>query len=181
MAKLTIIVGMGGSGKSHLCDEITSSQNAFSFKDATLTNCDRRRAGYDCLGEIVARLLLRNENCVMDEAHLTNEDFRRTFKSFCGEFLKGVEQEWVFFENDALGCINTVYSEVTTKSRVECSRFESLANQIPNYKVPEPGSYPGYAKPRPVFQQSSPHFHREADVLEWLHSEIKRLESERCR
>jgi len=92
MARLIVIVGMGGSGKSTLCREIASSRKAIPFQDATLANGDRRRAGYDCLGEIVARLLRRNQDCVMDESHLTVPEFRNIFRAFCDDFLSGVEQ-----------------------------------------------------------------------------------------
>src|SRR4051812_13436304 len=105
MAKLTIIVGIAGSGKSWLCDEIArqGATQVHIFKDATLTEGnDDRRAGHGSLGEMVARLLGRSEDCVMDESHLTHAKFRLSFREFCDTFLVGVEQSWIFFEADLL-------------------------------------------------------------------------------
>lgn len=174
MAKLTIIVGMGGSGKSHLCQEIATSQNAHAFDDATLVVDDDTRAGFKCLGEIVARLL-SNHDCVMDEPHLTNEEFRAKFKSFCDEFLAGVEQEWIFFDYDPLACINNVFEDI--RNGVKCEkigRLESIVNQIVEYKVPAAGDYPGYESPRPVIKPPNQRFYFMEDALMWLHEEIRK-------
>ena len=177
MAKLIIIVGMGGSGKSHLCDEIAKERGSALFKDATLTKNDWRRAGHDCLGEMVARLLGRDEDCVMDEAHLTDANFRNAFKDFCNTFLTGVEQEWIFFEHDVLACINNVFHDAQTTRRDEPSRLKSLGNQVDSYKIPLPHEFPGYTQPRPVFKQPNAKFAHEADAREWLRGEIERLEA----
>lgn len=180
MAKLTIIVGMGGSGKSHLCAEIAKNSNAKAFEDATLTKDDFRRAGRDCLGEMVARLLGRQEDCVMDESHLTVTGFRNKFKSFCDEFLNGVEQEWIFFEHNVVACINNVFYDSQKKGR-EPSRLKALKGQIEHYKeVPLPGAFPGHRELRPVYRQESPRFGQEADALSWLHGEIARLKQVEC-
>ena len=169
MAKLTIIVGMGGSGKPLLCSEITDASKACKFTDATLTNNDRRRAGYDCLGEMIARLLGRGQDCVMDESHLTVPTFRDTFRNFCDEFLKGVEQEWIFFERNVVACVNNVFHDWQNK-RTEPSRLEALENQIKVYQVPRAGEFPGYQQPRPVYRQQSPKFKtsEEGQALIWL-------------
>ena len=138
MATLTIIVGMAGSGKSSLCDEIARQSDGpvHIFKDATLTHDDKRRAGHGCLGEMVARLLGCSENCVMDEGHLTDPKFRRLFKEFCDKFLVGVSQEWIFFNADVLACINNVFHDAETNGRKELSRYTALNNQMAVYEPP---------------------------------------------
>ncbi len=182
MAKLTIIVGIAGSGKSALCKEIAENRNIKAFGDGTLTNSDRRRAGFDCLGELVARLLGRDEDCVMDESHLCMPTFRDTLRSFCNEFLNGVGQEWIFFDRDVLGCINNVYHDmyVQVKKREFLSRLRALVGQSGAYAVPTPGEIPGYQSPQPVYRQKTPRFTDEQEALGWVHGEIARLAIEDC-
>lgn len=156
--------------------EISKKSNAKMFEDATLTeNNDRKRAGFDCLGEIVARLLGCHENCVMDEAHLTNPTFREMFRAFCNEFLKGVEQEWIFFEANVVACINNIYHDWHMNGREELSRLKSLADQIKVYSVPPDGQFPGHEKPRLVRPQECPKFEdsQKEEALEWLYGKIK--------
>lgn len=156
-----------------LCDEIAKKSNAAAFKDATLvTEGDHhRRAGHDRLGELVARLLGFQQDCVMDEAHLVNADFRGEFKDFCDRFLQGVEQKWIFFEHNVVTCINNVYHDwEITGTRKEVSRRRSLANQIKEYEVPPAGNFPGHQGPRKIVWQEPPKFKdcEEAAALSWL-------------
>ncbi len=170
---------MGGSGKSHLCHQIASrGDNIAAFHDATLTSTDPKRAGYGCLGEMVARLLSRSEDCVMDESHLTVYAFREKFREFCDEFLRGVEQEWIFFQNDVIGCINNLYCDFQN-GRKELSRLEAVLGQSKVYVLPEPHTFPGYEAPRPVFKQQEPRFTSKEESLEWLQSNIAILKKER--
>jgi hypothetical protein len=164
---------MGGSGKSMLCDEIATTSNATAFTDATLVpeGDHDRRAGHRCLGELVARLLGFQQDCVMDEPHLVNADFRNKFRDFCDTFLKGVEQEWIFFEHNVVACINNIYDDCeNTRTRKDVRRLQSLANQINEYKVPPAGGFPGHHEPRKVYRQSSPTFKdcEEEAALSWL-------------
>jgi hypothetical protein len=174
VAKLTIIVGVGGSGKTTYCHELASERNATPFTDGTLAHSDRRRAGFGCLGEMVARLLRNKEDCVMDESHLTHTAFRETFKKFCDEFLAGVEQEWIFYENDVLACINNVYYDYHVNGRTGVSRLKAVENQGSVYVVPPAGTYPGHHQARPVYRQPSPQFDDKQEALAWLQGEIAR-------
>lgn len=176
MARLTIIVGMGGSGKSKLCLEIAKKSNAIAFKDATLTFNDHRRAGHECLGELVARLLGSQQNCVMDEPHLVNSDFRCEFRDFCERFLDVVEQEWIFFESDVVSCIDNVYDDWEKGRRTDIGRFKSLANQIEVYKVPPPDTFPGHQNPRKVYRRPRPKFKDDEveTAISWLKSMAKK-------
>jgi hypothetical protein len=164
---------MGGSGKTHFCKEIEANHRAKAFSDATLTSDDHRRAGFDTLGEMVARLVGRKEDCVMDESHLTVASFRDKFKRFCDEFLCGIEQKWFFFERDILACINNVYHD-SQRGRESLGRLEALLNQSRIYQVPAAGSYPGFEKAVPVFKQSSPRFPTLQEAEQWLKSQVTR-------
>jgi len=177
VAKLTVIVGIAGSGKSSLCADLAQVRNVKVFEDATLVNSDRRRAGYDCLGELVARLLGCKEDCIMEESHLTMEQFRNTFKKFCDEHLRGVTQDWIFFKNDPVRCINNVFHDmyVEIKERDHSSRLRALLGQIEGYVVPAKGEFPGHDLPRDVFQLESPTFTEKHEALDWLRKEISRL------
>ena len=170
MPKLTIIVGMGGSGKSRLCNEIAerSTPRPVVFSDATLTNTDERRAGHGCLGEMVARLLGRSEDCVMDESHLIVPCFREHFRNFCGTFLPQVELDWIFFEADVLACINNTYADAQKNGRRELSRYKALDNQRKVYDVPNEQDWPGRTV-RPVYKCNNPEFSTEAEAVCWLH------------
>jgi hypothetical protein len=179
MTKLTIIVGMAGSGKSWLCDDIDkqSTSPVSIFKDATLTYNDERRAGHNCLGEMVARLVGRSEDCVMDEAHLTVPDFRQSFKRFCDEFLPDVEQRWNFFDSNTLACINNLYHDAETKGRDQLSRYEALDSQRVIYEVPTNRSeWPGFTSHK--VHQCGSQFENEAEAINWLQEKIKGLGGE---
>lgn len=183
MAKLTIIVGIAGSGKSALRKEIAGNRNIKGFGDGTLVKCEPRRAGFDCLGEMVARLLGRQEDCVMDESHLTMRHFRDLFKEFCDQYLPGVQQEWIFFERNVIACINNIYHDmyVRVKERDLLSRLKALKCQgkPKAYEVPAAGEYPGHQAPHPVYRQESPKFTDEQEAMHWLQGEITRLGEER--
>lgn len=169
---------MAGSGKSSLCDQIErdSKSSVNTFKDATLTHDDRRRAGHGCLGEMVARLLGRSEDCVMDEGHLTDPGFRDLFKAFCDEFLDGVEKTWIFYSADTLSCVNNVFHDATTQGRVELSRYKALNNQRLVYQPPSEADWPG-RELREVYRSEKPQFTNEHDAVGWLESEISRIQA----
>ncbi|WP_435005208.1 AAA family ATPase [Tundrisphaera lichenicola] len=175
MAKLIIIVGVGGSGKTTYGKSLAEERYATAFIDGTLAEGDARRAGFRCLGEMVARLLGRGEDCVMDESHLTHPGFRETFKDFCDQFLAGVDQEWIFFENDILACINNVYFDQNkAKPRIGLPRLKAVQDQGRHYEVPPPGIYPGHHQARSVYQQPSPQFNDILKAQTWLQAEIER-------
>lgn len=177
MPKLTVIVGMAGSGKSCLCNEIAtrSTPATPAFKDGTLTNTNERRAGHECLGEIIARLLGCGEDCVMDEAHLTDPSFRASFIRFCETFLPKIELEWRFFEADVVACINNVYRDAQNGRRQLC-RYKALDAQRKLYSVPDEAALPGRTV-HSVYQCESPRFSpsEESDAIQWLQSEIAQL------
>lgn len=177
MAKLTIIVGMAGSGKSHFCEKYAKEHNAKAFLDGTLANKDEKRAGFDCLGEIVARLLGRNEDCVMDESHLCMKSFRGKFKAFCDEFLPEVEQEWIFFEKNTLASINNIFHDFQ-KGRTSSSRLEAILGQSNGYTVPAREEYPGTRQPEPAYQRPSPRFTNEEEAVRWVKETFAKLKAE---
>lgn len=174
MAKLTIIVGMAGSGKSHFCEEYAKQHSAKAFFDGTLANKDEKRAGFNCLGEIVACLLGRNEDCVMDESHLCMKPFRDNFKAFCDEFLPEIEQEWIFFEKNTLASINNIFHDFQ-EGRQSPSRLEALLGQNNGYTVPARDEFPGEREPVPAYQRPSPRFTDEGEALKWVQDTFQKL------
>ncbi len=147
-------------------------------QDATLTQGDdRRRAGYDSLGEMVARLLGRHEDCVMDESHLTVPDFRDTFRNFAMSFLERRRAGVDSFEHNIVACINNVFHDSQVNGRIGLGRLEALENQRKVYAVPLPvtsqdtDSHDWYTGKNP---QSSTIVRRRRGV-KWLHDEIIRL------
>ena len=177
MPKLTIIVGMGGSGKTTHCEKLGKERNCPYFSDATLADGNERRAGHRSLGEIVARLLSGERECVMDEAHLTDSEFRKSFERFLREFLPGVEQEWIFIAKDTLACINNIYLDLQKgKRNDDRCRLQSVRNQIRNYTAPKPGDYPGYQQLHPVHSRPGGKFTSEREALAWLDDKIASYE-----
>lgn len=172
-AKLTVIVGTAGSGKTTLLKKIVrENAGVYGFSDATLASCDRKRAGFKCLGEIVARLLGEQVHCVIDESHLTVASFRDLFKRFCDELLTDVEVEWIFIKNDTLACINNVYSDYITGRRDEHSRYRALLEQSQQYSPPTDGEWPN-SKIIEVEEQDDPRFTDEGSALAWLNEMVK--------
>lgn len=178
MAKLTIIVGVGASGKSTLCRQLAEDTEALPFEDATLTKPDHKRAGFECLGEIVARLMVEKRDCVMDESHLVDPKFRKIFKEFCDTFLKGVDQEWLFFKNNPLACINNLEHDADVGDREHLSRFEAVKRQCKSYEVPPPAEWPGFKELETVCHHDDPKFTTENAAYAWLDEQIDKLSEE---
>lgn len=176
MAQLTIVVGMAASGKTTYCRRLSRQTGAALFQDATLTRTDRRRAGFECLGELVARLVGRKEDCVIDESHLTTPAFRDLFRQFCDEFLPEIDQKWVFFEKDVLACINNLRHD-QQQGRDDLARFIALYHQRRDYSVPSPQEFPGFEL-LPVWQGAS-YFTVESKGVAWLDAQVraKRLQA----
>ncbi|WP_125199130.1 hypothetical protein [Guyparkeria sp. SCN-R1] len=182
MAKLTIIVGVGASGKSTLRKQICEKTGARGFEDGTAVprGNDRRRAGHRALPELVARLLGPSaQDCVLDESHLVHERFRKEFQRFCDKHLPGVEQEWIFFNNDLAACASNAYFDAMNHGRKDASRFRSILGQSKKYVVPEVGSYPGHDQVLSVYQQEKPQFRtgEEEKARKWLKAAIKAVEN----
>ena len=185
MPKLTIIVGMAGSGKSHLLSEISKSGGVpmeNCFPDATLAQENKHRAGFKRLPEIVARLLGNNEDCVMDEAHLADPEFQRYFRGFMDEFLRDVDQHWIFFKHDVVACINNLYRDAERGVHTGYDRFKALDNQRKVYRVPGKAEWSGESGVTtieflPVHNSVNSRFAQadKTDAIDWLQSEIKRL------
>ena len=104
MPRVTIIVGLCGSGKSHLAKQL-QSQGAVcldeSFKGVRFSADTGvlSRGKFDTL----VRLLRDGHDCAYTDAMLMSEATRRQFEPWLKELdaLPGVTVEWVFFENDA--------------------------------------------------------------------------------
>ncbi len=111
-------------------------------EDTTLILMDRgdhERVGYGKFTEVVARLLGKGENCVVEESHLTTTSFRKEFVRFCDLFLPNIKKDWVFFESDPLRCLNNVYHDfkvATNREYQHKSRIEAVLNQVEQYEIP---------------------------------------------
>ena len=181
MAKLTIIVGPGGSGKSTYGKELSQKEGVVFSEDATLVSMGKneQRAGFGKFTEIVARLLGSGKDCIIEESHLLDPEFRKLFVSFCDELLPGVDRHWVFFEHNPLGCINNVYHDADPQQgRVERdhdSRFEAVLNQIKNYQVPDPSELAGDTMETQPVSCTKAHFGCLDDAKGWLENEVSQV------
>lgn len=179
IATLTIIVGVGGSGKTNLAQKLSRERSEPYFADATLVNNEnlKQRAGYGKLTEVVAILLGQNKSCIIDESFLTNKAFRDDFIKFCSYYLPNVKQEWIFFQNERLKCINNLYYDAfeapQEKRRNEDSRFKAVYGQIQEYEVPNPQNFPyKMLAPKPVHSCKNPKFHTEKEAINWLKRKV---------
>lgn len=177
MAKLFIIVGMAGSGKTYAANELARNEKIRNvFPDATNVDCcDKKRAGINSLGEIVARLK-RGENCVMDEAHLTNDEFRKHFITFCNTFLGEIDISWIVFELNKLNCINNLKHDFDHHNRKDKGRLESFKNQAENYSsdsVKKELESMGFQVETRAVTSSNVFFNDLEKAMKWLDDAIK--------
>jgi len=165
MTKLTIIVGMPGSGKTTLGRELAHPEHQFS--DVT-SRGKKKDFGPGGMGELIARLA-RGEDCVADSAEFTVPKYRDTFRSFLNEFLPEVKLEWIFFENDRVACLNNLIRDLnSTRHRPE--RLNFLKIETNSYRLPD--AEWGDFIVRPVYAGDSQMFSDEKSAFRFLDQKI---------
>ena len=165
--KLTIIVGVGGSGKTHFGRKLAETEDVqYFFDDFTVPHPDRRRAGFKGLGETIFRLQ-QGVDCIVDESHLTVTGFREDFREFLNQFLPDVEQRWIFFERNVLASINNAYDAYHNQNRRDLGRLKAIYGQLIAYTVPPFHGYPGYQIEK-CYKGGVQHFIDEPIAHDWL-------------
>ncbi len=166
MTKLTIIVGMAGSGKTTLCRQLADPEHQFS----DVANPELgRRLGRRGVGELVARLA-RGEDCVVDAPNLAIPENRDRFRDFFEEFLPDVEVKWIFFEKDVVACVNNLERDLMAK-RDQLSRLETFRDHARRYRLPDESW--GDFELRPVYKDDSPKFADEEAALRFVDEQIR--------
>ncbi len=91
--KVTIIVGLPGSGKSYYGRRLALSRHCRFIDDVSKS--------YNTLQDIID-MLLQYKECVIADPQLCKEKARQAAQRAFDKF--GIESEWVFFTNDPRKC-----------------------------------------------------------------------------
>lgn len=123
MPKVVLVVGLPGSGKTHLAIEIAAQRGCMLFDDISAEEGD---------GDLPAlyKALAEGKDCVLTDPFLCIPDHRTK----CQMMLSQHELEWIFFENDKEQCIVNAEARRKVDGRYvlgSIHRFSSL------YKIPE--------------------------------------------
>ena len=143
MARLTVIVGLAGSGKSHLTNEIAAEKGIPAFHDFLARNL----IPYVTLSEGFCSLLIAlhaGKDCVANEVCLVHADKWAAFiKLMDMIFEKTVTINPIFFENTPAQCVANVDADNVKPNKK--GRLEGIAYYTQAYSIPDG------AETRPVY------------------------------
>lgn len=93
MAKVTFLLGLAGSGKSYLAEELRQREGALIFEGiAASQNADLFRC--------MVQSLMRGSYCVVEEIAFCRPQKREEVEQILRSEVPGIEIEWLCFEND---------------------------------------------------------------------------------
>lgn len=145
MAKLTVIVGLPGSGKTETIkrDFPTAQYSADDFmanshSDSPNFNASRK---YDKLVEV----LKSNKDCVVSDITFCRTVRRQEFNQVIAKAVPNVSMEWQFYANDADQCRKNVNARSRASLAAELAEINKLS---PTYEIP------ANAKPLPVWKSA---------------------------
>ena len=132
MARLTMIVGLPGSGKSHLSDELAEQRKSRVYHDVLGRHLiPDESEGYCSL----LRALQAGEDCVANEICLAHRDKREAFEKMMGVlFGATVQVDWIFFENDPAQCRANVDADDVKPDKQ--GRLDAIAHYSAAYDIP---------------------------------------------
>lgn len=134
--KLIMVVGLPGSGKSHLSDKLSAERQCKVFHDVL----GRHLIPHDSEGFCsLLRSLQAGQNCVANEICLAHRDKREAFSKLLHMLFEDtVRIEWIFFENDPEQCkANVQADKVKTDYR---GRLAAIKHYAPAYDIPHDAS-----------------------------------------
>jgi len=93
LAKVTFLLGLAGSGKSHLAEDLKIKTGAKVFEGIAAPERP------ECLPSMV-RCPTDGEDCVVEEIACCHPDYREQVVTYLRSRVPSVEIEWICFEND---------------------------------------------------------------------------------
>jgi hypothetical protein len=124
MAKITFLLGLCGSGKSHLANQLNMATGATVF-DSVLNASSFTR---------IEQCLRAGKDCIVEEISFCLEQNRGVIQPFLST-VPDLEIEWICFEND-LESANWNVTHRKNKSNAEDHRRIN-ANVHPQYTYPD--------------------------------------------
>ncbi len=129
MAKVTFIVGLCGSGKSTLVQEMQRAGPVKVFDDGFADSPAKRR-------ELIENLRLGKE-CVVADIPYCLEGYRRCIELIIREELPDIEINWIWFENSLAKANQNVLKRQDGRDTEALLRINSRVS--PQYTIP-PGT-----------------------------------------
>lgn len=122
--KLTVIVGLPGSGKTHLGKEL-EAQGALLIDDISING------GLDRLSKVVG-----HPHIVITDPNLCISQDKQAAERMLPNICPGYEIEWIFFQNDSKACLNNIlhrqnkgdYRQVKNFVRMLATMYNPPAN-----------------------------------------------------
>lgn len=132
MPKVTVIVGLPGSGKSHLCKKLEAG-GATTFGDVCHPNKKVHPGGLD----VVVAALSAGTDCVIEDVSFCVADKRECLAGWLSERVINLEFEWIFFENDRQKCLVNIVDDFLYKGRMDLAeRINAYNHLYSRYEIP---------------------------------------------
>ncbi len=134
MAKVSFLLGLCGSGKSHLAEDIVHRTGA-KYIDSLLAEPSRM--------SLLFEILTRGEDCVVEEAAFCTEEGRSQIVKALAR-IPSVEVEWICFENNV--------ESANWNVRHRLNKGDALGHLEINRRLSIVYTYPSGTVPRPIYR-----------------------------
>lgn len=121
MQNIILIVGLPGSGKTKLANEIKAINKDYVIID------DPKNFNID-----IEKNIISNKNIILVDPNLCFEKNRIRLTELINKINKNMKIDWIFFENNPIKCLNNINSRIDNKD------VKSFIKEFSKfYKIPE--------------------------------------------